>query len=47
MALKRSKLGFAAWPLYRKLFLVMALVSLVPVLIVLCVSLMAFCKPYI
>lgn len=38
--MKRSKLGFAAWPLYRKLFLVMALVSLVPVLIVLCVSIM-------
>ena len=38
--MKRRMLGFAAWPLYRKLFLVMALVSLVPVLIVLCVSLM-------
>lgn len=38
--LKRAKLGFTAWPLYRKLFLVMALISLVPVLIVLCVALM-------
>lgn len=38
--LKRAKRGFTAWPLYRKLFLVMALISLVPVLIVLCVALM-------
>ena len=38
--MKRAKLGFTAWPLYRKLFLVMALISLVPVLIVLCVALM-------
>ena len=38
--LKRAKLGCTAWPLYRKLFLVMALISLVPVLIVLCVALM-------
>lgn len=38
--MKKNRLGFTAWPLYRKLFLVMTLVSLVPVLIVLCVSLM-------
>ena len=38
--MKKAKFGFTVWPLHRKLFLVMALVSLVPVLIVLCVSLM-------